>query len=196
MRNKIKIKINAVRREGVGRFTGLPLWRGWSRKAYEKFFEDHDGNLSNVYGDDEFNSKWFKAFNDVLNVNVHTGVAKDDHISKYSDRLGIIDRLVRTLRKLMNKYMLLPNTTQWSKWLPEIISVYNKTPHASLNDRTPDEASADVNRWRNGSGWICNTTRPRIPRMLLLFPSVIQSGSSRRRRRSPRRVQPSAKRCM
>ena len=113
--------------------------------AYEKFYEDHDGNLSNVYGDDEFNSRWFRAFNDVLNVNVHTGVAKDDHISKYSDRLGIIDRLVRTLRKLMNKYMLLQNTTQWSKWLPEIISLYNKIPHASLNDRTPDEASADVN---------------------------------------------------
>jgi len=113
--------------------------------AYEKFYEDHDGNLSNVYGDDQFNSEWFRAFNDVLNVNVHTGIAKDDHISKHSNRLGIIDRLVRTLRKLMNKYMLLHNTTQWSKWLPEIISLYNKTPHASLNDRTPDEASADVN---------------------------------------------------
>jgi hypothetical protein len=28
--------------------------------------------VSNVYGNDEFNSEWFKAFNDVLNVNVHT----------------------------------------------------------------------------------------------------------------------------
>jgi hypothetical protein len=65
--------------------------------AYEQFFKDHDGNLSDVYGDDEFNSEWFRAFNDVLNVNVHTGVAKDDHISKHSNRLGIIDRLVRTL---------------------------------------------------------------------------------------------------
>jgi hypothetical protein len=41
--------------------------------------------------------------------------------------------------------MLLQNDTQWSKWLPKIISVYNKTPHASLNNRTPDEVSADVN---------------------------------------------------
>jgi hypothetical protein len=113
--------------------------------AYEQFYKDHDGNLSNVYGDDEFNSEWFKAFNDVLNVNVHTGIAKDDHISKHSNRLGIIDRLVRTLRKLMNKYMLLQNDTQWSKWLPKIISIYNKTPHSSLNNRTPDEVSADVN---------------------------------------------------
>jgi len=24
--------MNAVRREGVGRFTSLPLWRGWGRK--------------------------------------------------------------------------------------------------------------------------------------------------------------------
>jgi hypothetical protein len=113
--------------------------------AYEQFYKDHDGNLSNVYGDDEFNSEWFKAFNDVLNVNVHTGIAKDDHISKHSNRLGIIDRLVRTLRKLMNKYMLLQNDTQWSKWLPKIISIYNKTPHSSLNNRTPNEVSADVN---------------------------------------------------
>jgi hypothetical protein len=41
--------------------------------------------------------------------------------------------------------MLLQNTTQWSKWLPHIISVYNKTPHSSLNNRTSDELSADVN---------------------------------------------------
>jgi hypothetical protein len=112
--------------------------------AYEQFYKDH-GNLSDVYGDDEFNSEWFRAFNDVLNVNVHTGIAKDDHISKHSNRLGIIDRLVRTLRKLMNKYMLLQNDAHWSKLLPKIISVYNKTPHASLNNRTPDEVSADVN---------------------------------------------------
>jgi hypothetical protein len=111
--------------------------------AYEQFFKDHDGNLSDVYGDNEFNSEWFRAFNDVLNVNVHTGVAKDDHISKHSNRLGIIDRLVRTVRKLMNKYMLLQNDTHWSKWLPKIISVYNETPHASLNNRTPDEVYAD-----------------------------------------------------
>jgi hypothetical protein len=63
--------------------------------AYEQFYKDHNGNLSNVYGDDEFNSEWFKAFNDVLNVNVHTGIAKDDHMSKHSNRLGIIDRLIR-----------------------------------------------------------------------------------------------------
>jgi len=31
-RIRIKKKINAVRREGVGQFTGLPLWRAWSRK--------------------------------------------------------------------------------------------------------------------------------------------------------------------
>jgi hypothetical protein len=111
--------------------------------AYEQFLKDHDGNLSDVYGDNEFNSEWFRAFNDVLNVNVHTGVAKDDHISKHSNRLGIIDRLVRTVRKLMNKYMLLQNDTHWSKWLPKIISVYNETPHASLNNRTPDEVYAD-----------------------------------------------------
>jgi hypothetical protein len=111
--------------------------------AYEQFFKDHDGNLIDVYGDNEFNSEWFRAFNDVLNVNVHTGVAKDDHISKHSNRLGIIDRLVRTVRKLMNKYMLLQNDTHWSKWLPKIISVYNETPHASLNNRTPDEVYAD-----------------------------------------------------
>jgi hypothetical protein len=43
----------------------------------------------------------------------------------------------------MNKYML-QNDTHWSKWLPKIISVYNKTPHASLNNRTPDEVSADI----------------------------------------------------
>jgi len=113
--------------------------------AYEQFIMDQDGNVIDVYADDEFSKRWFRAYNDVLNVNIHTGIAKDDHVSKYSNRLGIVDRLVRTLRKLMNKYMLVKNTTKWSKWLPEIIRLYNNTPHASLNDRTPNEVNSDLN---------------------------------------------------
>jgi hypothetical protein len=113
--------------------------------AYEKFIEQQDGNLISVTGDNEFNKTWFKAFNDVMNINVYTGVAKDDHISKQSNRLGIVDRCVRTIRKLMNKYILINNSTRWSKWLPEIIQIYNDTPHSSLNDMTPNEANADIN---------------------------------------------------
>ena len=113
--------------------------------AYEQFIKEQDGNLISVTGDNEFNKEWFKAFNDVMNINVFTGVAKDDHISKQSDRLGIVDRGVRTIRKLMNKYILINNSTRWSKWLPEIISIYNDTPHSSLNDMTPNEANADIN---------------------------------------------------
>jgi hypothetical protein len=29
---EIKLRINAHRREGLGRFTGLPLWTDWGRK--------------------------------------------------------------------------------------------------------------------------------------------------------------------
>jgi len=112
--------------------------------AYEKFVRQDDGTLVNVYGDDEFNKMWFKAYNDVLDVNVNTGVAKEDHISNHSNRLGIIDAAVKTLRRLLNKYILTKNTTKWSKWLPEVIDIYNDTPHTSLNNSTPNEAAADL----------------------------------------------------
>jgi len=77
-------------------------------------------------------------------VNVKTGVAKEDHISNHSDRLGIIDAAVKTIRRLLNKYILTKNTTKWSKWLPEVIDIYNDTPHTSLNNMTPNEAAADL----------------------------------------------------
>jgi len=112
--------------------------------AYEKFVRQDDGNLINVYGDEEFNKRWFKAYNEVLDVNVNTGVAKDDHISNHSDRLGIIDAAVKTIRRLLNKYILTKNTTKWSKWLPEVIDIYNNTPHTSLNNMTPNEAASDL----------------------------------------------------
>jgi hypothetical protein len=36
--DKNKIKINAGGREGVGRFTGLPLWTGWVGRAIRLLF--------------------------------------------------------------------------------------------------------------------------------------------------------------
>jgi len=44
----------------------------------------------------------------------------------------------------LNKYILTKNTTKWSKWLPEVIDLYNDTPHSSLNNMTPNEAAADL----------------------------------------------------
>jgi len=32
LNDNTKIKMEVVRREGVGRFDGLPLWRGWGGK--------------------------------------------------------------------------------------------------------------------------------------------------------------------
>jgi hypothetical protein len=38
-KNNVKVKTNAVGREGVGRFTGLPLWTGWvDREAIRLLF--------------------------------------------------------------------------------------------------------------------------------------------------------------
>ena len=51
-------------------------------------------------GDNEFSSAKFCEDND---IRLDTSVAKEEHISN-GNKLGIIDRLVRTLRELIEKY--------------------------------------------------------------------------------------------
>ena len=108
-------------------------------RAYTKFQEDAGLDVTTVTGDNQFNSKAFRDFNDKIGTMVYTGIANDDHISK-GDRLGIVDRAVRTLRSLIAKYMELHNTVRWTRWLDKILDVYNGTPHGGLRGGTPDEA--------------------------------------------------------
>jgi hypothetical protein len=115
-------------------------------KIYEEFLielvEEGD-EINSVAGDNFFNNKEFIRYNDRNFINVFTDVAKDDHISKSGSKLGIVDRCIRTLKDLIQKYMLTNNTTKWTDFLDEIIELYNDSPNSGLKGSTPNEVFDD-----------------------------------------------------
>ena len=59
--------------------------------------------------------------------------------------LGVIDRVCRTIKVKIVKYMTQNNTTKYIPHLTEIIESYNDSPHSALGNLTPNEATADEN---------------------------------------------------
>ena len=87
--------------------------------------------------DKAFLSKTFTQITDENEIILETNI-KDDHKA-----LGIIDRFARTLKTIISKYFLYAKTTKWKDQLDSIISIYNITPHKSLDYLTPNQASED-----------------------------------------------------
>ena len=71
--------------------------------AYKKFVSEVD-IIRAIEGDNQFSFKAFLEYNNENNIKVDTSIAKDEHISAHGNKLGIIDRLVRTLKEMINKY--------------------------------------------------------------------------------------------
>lgn len=113
-------------------------------EAYEKFFIDVGEQPNSVAGDDFFNNKEFEAFNHEMLIKVYTDVAKDDHITKMGNKLGIVDRCIRTLKQLIQKNILLNESTNWINSLDEIIDLYNNTPNTGIKNMTPNEVFDDT----------------------------------------------------
>jgi len=126
---------------------GYPLKDGKMETVlteYRKFVESVGKNkIMSVEGDDFFSNKAFKDYNEQCKINVFTDVAKDDHLTNHGNKLGIIDRAVRTIKNYIEKHILVNNTTKWVDVLPHLIELYNTSPHSSLDDRTPNEAYKD-----------------------------------------------------
>ncbi len=68
-----------------------------------KEFKDELRFIKGLEGDNEFSSVAIKKFCEDNNIRLDTSVAKEEHIS-HGNKLGIIDRLPRTLRDLIEKY--------------------------------------------------------------------------------------------
>lgn len=120
----------------------VPLRR--TMRAYRKFAENEIETLTSVYGDDYFNNIAFRAYNDVLHVNVFTHVADDDHVTK-GDFLGILDIAIRNFRELLSKAqaLALTSSNDWHQLLQKVIKVYNTNPHPALNGQTPQDVHAN-----------------------------------------------------
>ena len=113
-------------------------------EVYEKFIDDVDEPINSVAGDDEFNNTEFKAFNSKMDIQVFTDVAKDDHIVKgKGDKLGIVDRCIRTLKQYIQKYMLAHEDLKWTTYIHKLIDLYNDTSNNGIKDMTPNEVFDD-----------------------------------------------------
>ncbi len=81
-----------------------------------------------------------KEFNDVKKDNmIHKTVEVGDHRV-----LGVIDRFSRTIKNIVSKYMTRNQNNVWIDKIAKIINTYNNTPHSSLENMTPNEASKDT----------------------------------------------------
>ena len=110
-------------------------------KALKELFKQADTTPYIITSDSDttFKSKEIqKLFSQ--NKIVHNTVPIGDHHS-----LGIIDRFARTLKTVLHKRFIKYNSLNWVDSLPKIVENYNNSPHSSIDDIKPNEASEPEN---------------------------------------------------
>lgn len=108
--------------------------------AYEQFVMEEGGILISLEGGNDFNRPQFRKLLDDQAVNLITFVAKDIHINQAGDALGIIDRAVRTLKRLTRKLGLLKGTGLLARYFLQAVDNYNASVHSAFNNqKTPNE---------------------------------------------------------
>jgi len=113
--------------------------------AYKKFESEVD-IINAIEGDNQFSFKAFQEYNNEKNIRLDTSIAKDEHITKGGNKLGIIDRLVRTLKEMIDKYRsVVSKQTSFPEMLDKIINTYNNQPHRTIKS-TPNEMFNDVSK--------------------------------------------------
>jgi hypothetical protein len=113
--------------------------------AYKKFESEVD-IINAIEGDNQFSFKAFQEYNKEKNIRLDTSIAKDEHISAHGNKLGILDRLVRTLKDMIEKYRsVVSKQTSFSEVVDKVINTYNKQPHRTIKS-TPNEMFNDVSK--------------------------------------------------
>ena len=114
-----------------------------SVKTLEEF-KNEVGKINGLTGDNEFSSAAIRKFCEDNDIRLDTSVAKEEHISN-GNKLGIIDRLVRTLRELIEKYYDITGyrTDNIKDVMKSIIDTYNNNSHRTLKNKTPNQVYKD-----------------------------------------------------
>ena len=99
--------------------------------------------INHIYGiitDSEFDFQNFIQLNKDLDIIIDHKTAYNDHITG-GDRLGIIDRVVRTLKNILMRFVYSQTGKQYSvvNIMDEIVKNYNNTSHKSLDGLTPNQ---------------------------------------------------------
>ena len=113
--------------------------------AYKKFVSEVD-IINGIEADNQFSFKAFQEYNKEKNIRLDTSIAKDEHITKGGNKLGIIDRLVRTLKEMIDKYRtVISKQTSFSEILDKVINTYNNQPHRTIKS-TPNEMFNNIDK--------------------------------------------------
>jgi transposase InsO family protein len=109
--------------------------------ALNKILERYNPYLLTTDTDKAFISKMTQdefIKNDIIHDTV---IARDDHKA-----LSIIDRFARTLKTILSKMYIINNNLNWVNHIYDVVDKYNNTPHSSLDELTPNEATKEINQ--------------------------------------------------
>ena len=118
-----------------------PLKTASMREVIERFDEFRSiayKEISGFEGDKGFDNQPMRNWCEKYDVDLYTDVAKDDHISQ-GDKLGIVDRFTRTIKKLINRYVIANDDPKWVEHIDNITRMYNDMPHSGLGNKTPND---------------------------------------------------------
>jgi len=98
------------------------------------------GGIHSIIGDAEFGNKIITNYCDENNIRLNASVSKTEHISNGS-KLGIVDRICRTLRELMNRYYEVTGHKKdnLKEVLQTAVETYNDNEHRTIKT-TPNKA--------------------------------------------------------
>jgi hypothetical protein len=108
-------------------------------EALDKFFSKNKPNIIVSDNEASFMSGVIQKLFHRLDIKHITADPGDHKV------LGVIDRLCRTIKVIIYKYMKQNNTTKYIDRLGDIIDSYNNSPHSSLLQLTPKEATLPEN---------------------------------------------------
>ena len=103
------------------------------------------GGINALIGDAEFGNKIITEYCNDNNIRLDASVAKTEHISN-GDKLGIVDRLCRTLRELIERYYDVTGnrTDNLKSVIKSAVDTYNDNDHRTIKT-TPNKAWKDNN---------------------------------------------------
>lgn len=113
--------------------------------AYKVFVEKDAGhNVASVSGDAFFSARQFKEYNASKAIQINTTIAKADHSTRVGDKLAVINRCVRTCKKLYQKFLMEHPSIPWKDAMRDVVILYNDTSHSTLEGRIPDQVYEDI----------------------------------------------------
>jgi hypothetical protein len=100
--------------------------------AFEQMIKTEKPKL--IISDD--GGEWLGSFAKLLVSNdiLHSKVDVGDH-----RKLGVVDRMIKTIKGSIYKYFTENDTTTWIDILPTFVESYNNLPHGGIGDLTPIE---------------------------------------------------------